>query len=263
MPHDEALTALVLAGARPGGDPLAAHAGVSHKALIDLGGRTMIEHVVAALAASPRVRRIVVCIDRPDLVESLPGLQPDACGKPVAMLRAASGPSASVAAALDAEGTPLLVVTGDHPLLRPSWIETLAVRAPVWADAVVALAPRAAVLGAVPDTRRTWLAFADGAYSGCNLFLLRRPAARGVVELWQRLETARKRPLRMILHLGVGTALRYGIGRLRLDDALARLGTLSGGRVGWVALTDGRAAIDVDKPDDLETVRRLMVDAAA
>ena len=66
------LTALVLAGTRSGGDPLAAHAGVSHKALIEVGGRTMIERVVSALAALPQVTRIVVAIERPELLRDLP-----------------------------------------------------------------------------------------------------------------------------------------------------------------------------------------------
>jgi hypothetical protein len=66
----------------------------------------------------------------------------------------------------------------------------------------------------------------------------------------------------MMLHLGIGFALRHAFGRLRLDDALARLGQLGGARVAVVELTDGRAAIDVDKPDDLELVRQLMAGAA-
>jgi hypothetical protein len=121
-------------------------------------------------------------------------------------------------------------------------------------DATLALGPSAAA----PATRRTYLRFVEGQYSGCNLFLLRRPAATGVVDLWRQLEMDRKRPLRLMLRLGIGFALRYGFGRLRLDQALARLGRASGARVAVVELADGRAAIDVDKPEDLELVRRLM-----
>lgn len=255
------LTALVLAGSRPGGDPFAAYAGVSHKALIEIGGRAMIEHVVAALAASTRVARIVICIDRPEILEPLAGLRPPACDKPVETMGAASGPSASVVAAMQREGTPLLVVTGDHPMLRPEWIDAFLAACPDQADAVVALARMAVVRAVAPDTLRTWLTFSDGSVSGCNLFLMRRPAARGVLELWQQLEAGRKRPLRTARRLGIGYALRYRFGCLRLDAALARLSVLSGARIGWVELADGRAAIDVDKPEDLELVRRLMADA--
>ena len=258
-----ALTALVLAGSRPGGDPLAALAGVSHKALIDIAGLTMIERVVAALAASPSVSRIVICIDRADVLAGLAGLRAPACGKPVDTMPAAAGPSASVAAALAREGTPLLIVTGDHPLMRPEWIEAFLADAPADADVSVALSRRAAVLAAVPGSKRTWLRFSDDWYSGCNLFLMRSAAAGGVVALWQQIEAERKRPLRMVVRLGVGYALRYLAGRLRLADALKRLGELSGARLAWVDLADGRAAVDVDKPADLEVVRRLFAEAGA
>ncbi len=77
------LTALVLAGTRAGGDPLAEYAGVSHKALIEVGGRTMVERVVEALAASPEIERIVVAIERPELLAGLAGLEPPRCAKPL------------------------------------------------------------------------------------------------------------------------------------------------------------------------------------
>lgn len=251
-------TALVLAGTRPGGDPLADGAGVSHKALIEVGGRTMIERVVGALAALPQIRRIVIAIDRSEVLASLEGLRAPACTKTVATMPAASGPSASVAAALQQEGTPLLVTTADHALLRPEWVSRFLGACPAEADVVVALARRQAVLAAVPDTRRTYLRFADGEFSGCNLFMLATPAAAGVIDLWQQLEAERKHPVRMMLRLGISFALRYRLGLLRLDQALARLGQLAGARVGFVELPDGRAAIDVDKPADLELVRRLV-----
>jgi GTP:adenosylcobinamide-phosphate guanylyltransferase len=248
-------TALVLAGTRPGGDPLAEYAGVSHKALIEVDGVPMLLRVMRALAASPAVQRIVVAIDRPDVLQGFPDV-----GKPVSVLPAATGPSASVAAALASEGTPLLVTTADHALLQAAWIDEFVAataREPD-ADAFVALARSEAVLAAVPDTVRTWLRFADGAYSGCNVFLLRTPASLGVVRLWQQLEAERKKPLTMLRRLGLTYVLRYRFGWLRLAQALARLGRLAGSRVAPVVLSDGRAAIDVDKPGDLDLVRRLV-----
>lgn len=253
------LTALVLAGTRTGGDPMAAHAGVSHKALIEVGGRTMIERVVCALAAVPEVTRIVVAIEQPELLSGLAGLQPAVLGKPLSTMSTASGPSATVAAALAALGVPLLVTTADHALLETAWLTEFLAACPADADVTAALAERAAVEAAAPHTRRTWLRFADGDYSGCNLFLMARPAAAGVVELWRELERHRKDPLRMMQRLGWLFALRYRLGQLTLSAAAARLGTLAGGaRLAIVTLRDGRAAIDVDKPTDLELARELV-----
>ncbi len=247
------LTALVLAGIRPGGDPLAEYAGVSHKALISIGGVAMLQRVLLALAGVPAIARIVVAIDREDLVAALPD-----CGKPVTVLPAREGPSASVAHALGIEGTPLLVTTADHALLQSAWIEEFLAADVGRDDVLVALARRESVQDAVPATQRTWLRFADGDYSGCNLFLLRTPAARGVVALWQQIEADRKRPLALLRRLGFSYALRYRLGWLRLDQALHRLGSIAGASAGAVILGDGRAAIDVDKVADLELVRSLV-----
>jgi GTP:adenosylcobinamide-phosphate guanylyltransferase len=256
----QGLCALVLAGTRPGGDPLAAHAGVSHKALIDVGGTTMIERVVTALAGSPEVARIVIAIDRPELLAGLAGLL--ACDKPLTTMPTREGPSATVAAALERESTPLLVTTADHALLRTRWVREFLAACPPEADVAAALAPRRAVESAAPGTRRTWLSFSDGDFSGCNLFLLAGPQAAGAVALWHEIERDRKQPLRMMQRLGWSFALRYKTGRLASAAAAARLGELSGGaRVALVSMRDGRAAIDVDKAEDLELARRLVTES--
>ncbi|MGJ7581205.1 nucleotidyltransferase family protein [Variovorax sp. RHLX14] len=253
------MTALVLAGTRPGGDPLAEHAGVSHKALIEIGGMAMIERVVIALAASPAVGRIVIAIDRPELLKGLAGLQSSNCGKPVETMPTGEGPSATVALALARGQTPMLVTTADNALLQAAWLDEFLAACPADADVAAALAPRKAVEAAAPGGQRTWLRFKDGDFSGCNLFLLATPAAAGVVTLWQELEGARKEPLRMMQRLGFGIAMRYQLGQLHSSDAAARLGELSGGaRLALVEMKDGRAAIDVDKPADLVLVRQLV-----
>ncbi len=247
-------TALVLAGTRPGGDPLARYAGVSHKALIEVGGEPMLLRVLRALAASHSVARIVVAIDRADVMAGLPY-----CGKPVTVVPAAGGPSASVAQVLHSEGAPLLVTTADHALLQSEWIDEFVFATRDGdADAWAALARSEAVMAAAPGTQRTWLRFSDGAYSGCNLFLLRTAATLGIVQLWQQLEAERKRPLTLLRRLGLLHALRYRFGWLSLAQALERLSRLAGARVASVVLTNGRAAIDVDKPADLDLVRELV-----
>ena len=52
--------------------------------------------------------------------------------------------------------------------------------------------------------------------------------------------------------------LRYLLRRLTLADAVARLGARTGVNAAIVAAHDGRAAIDVDKPADLDLARRLL-----
>lgn len=241
--------ALVLAGSRGGTDPVAAYAGVTDKALIEIGGLTMLARVVAALRGAGMTRILVSTASgavRRHAVEL--GAEPVAAG---------AGPSASAALAFAQVGAPLLVTTGDHALLRAEWVTAFLRDMPADADVAALLARRAAIERDAPATRRTYLRFADGDWSGCNLFLLATPTAAAALDLWQRVERDRKRPWRIVLRLGTGLLVRYALGRLTLAEAVARIGSRAGARAYVVESASGLAAIDVDKPADLDLVRGL------
>ena len=243
-------TALVLAGSRGGIDPVAAYAGVTDKALIEIGGRTMLARVVDALRAAGMTRILVSTASAPviDHARAL-GVEPIAAG---------TGPSASARIAFAAAGAPLLVTTGDHPLLRADWIDAFLRDTPADADVAALLARRESIDRDAPKTARTYLRFADGDWSGCNLFLLATPAAAGALDLWERVERDRKRPWRIVRRLGIVLLIRYALGRLTLAEGLARIGAVAGARAALVACASGLAAIDVDKPADLDFVRSLI-----
>jgi hypothetical protein len=142
-------------------------------------------------------------------------------------------------------------------LLQAEWVAQFLADAPADADVCVLLARREVVEAAAPGTQRTYLKFAEAEWSGCNLFLLRTPRGLAVIQLWRSIEADRKRPWRIIRRLGPITLLRYLAGRLTLAEALQRLGRLCDARLAAVASPFGLAAVDVDKPADLDLVRRL------
>lgn len=242
--------ALVLAGSRGGADPLAAYAGVTDKALIEIAGQTMLARVVAALRAAG-AERIAVSASSRDVADHAAALGTEP-------LAAAAGPSESAREGLFHLGAPLVVTTADHALLEPEWISQFLADAPDNADVAALLARRETVEAAVPHTTRTYLRFADGDWSGCNLFLLASPHASAAIELWRAVEADRKRPWRIVRRLGPGLLFRYLLHRLTLAEAVAHLGNTAGVTVAIVSAIDGRAAIDVDKPGDLDLVRTLI-----
>lgn len=248
--------ALVLAGSRPGvPDPVAQAEGVSNKALARIGGETMLARVVAALAAAGAARIAVSASDRQVRAAAAElGAEP---------LEAAAGPSLSVRAGLATLGTPLVVTTADHALLRPEWVLRFLRDAPADADACVLAASRAVVAAAAPGSRRTYLQLADGGWSGCNLFLLATPRALAAVEFWRRLEAERKQPWRMAGLIGPGALWAYATGRLDLQGAADRLGRAGGVRAAAVPCPYGLAAVDVDTPADLAFVRHLALSGEA
>ena len=255
------LAVLVLAGTRAGADdPMARAAGVSHKAILPVGGVPMLARVIQALIDTPEVGSIAVAIERPELVESLPGLAAWRKQKPVEAFSAAAGPGESVADGLQRLGAPLLITTADHALLQPDWISWFLANVPARADVAAAVAERSSVEAAVPGTKRTYLRFSDASVSGCNLFLMATPRAEGVVRLWKTVQAYRKKPLRLAWLLGPGAIVKFVTGRLTLAEAGARLGRLADAKAAVVVLPFGRAAVDVDKPSDLELVERLLAD---
>lgn len=241
--------ALVLAGSRGGADPVADYAGVRHKAQILLEGRTLLARVVGALRAAG-VDDIAVSTSDPEVAEL-------ARSEGTRVLPAEAGPSMSAYRGVETLGAPMLITTVDHALLQPGWITQFVADAPADADICVLMARREVVEAAAPTTQRTWLKFADGQWSGCNLFFVRTERALGAIDLWRRVEADRKRPWRIVRMLGPWTLLRYLLGRLTLADALARLGKLANVKAAVAPSRNGLAAVDVDKPADLDLVRRL------
>jgi len=245
--------ALVLAGSRPEFDPLLAYADVAHKSLIALEGETLLARVIDALTQAG-AQSIGVCTSHPAVIEAAAQITTSAR---LEIIPAADSPSQSVAQGAQAMGFPLLVTTADHALLRADWVREFLAGVPAEADIAALLAPEAAVRVAAPEGKRTYLAFRDGRYSGCNLFYLRSEAALGAVALWRQVEARRKQPWKIAALLGPGMLLAYLTGRLTLDQAVARLGRKAGVRACAVHTPYGLAAVDVDKPADLDLVRRL------
>ncbi|WP_309088143.1 nucleotidyltransferase family protein [Phenylobacterium sp.] len=244
-----AFTALILAGSRGGADAVADYAGVPHKALIELEGRPLLARVARALSAAGAARIGVSC-NAPAVAELARALG-------LEVLPSAAGPSQSVLEAAEGLGFPLLVTTADHALLRPEWIARFLADVPPGTDVAAMVAPRAAVEAAAPGTKRTYLKLADGDWSGCNLFWLGNDQALNAVAFWRRLEAERKRPWKMAQILGLGMLLRYAAGALSLADAARRLGERAGIEARIVPTPYGLAAVDVDKPADLDLVRTL------
>ncbi len=252
-----AFTVIVLAGSRGADDPVARAAGVAHKCQAPVAGTPMILRVLSALANSAAAGNIAVSLDDAAILEGMV----DTAALGIICLDAGPSPGASVLAAAEALGRPLpvLVTTADHALLTADMVDEFC-RGALEADAdiVAGLAGEQAVRERFPDTKRTFLKFRDGGYSGCNLFAITGEAGFRAVEFWATVEGQRKRPWRLAGALGLGTLLAYLFGRLTLEDALARLSERTGAQAKAVILPWPEAAVDVDTADDLALAEEFL-----
>ncbi len=252
--------ALVLAGSRPGQDPVAEAAGVPVKALAPVSGKPMLARVIEALIACPLIERIAM-LGPQEILHQHPDIRDHAAALDWFESRATLALSLDSALAALFPGRPVLIVTSDHPLLRASWITYFLTAAlDTKADLCLALADYDDLMRRLPQSRRTALRFRDRNYSGCNMFVLLSPRAIRVLDLWRLVEQQRKTPWRIIRVLGWAPLLRYACGRLTLAAALDVASVRSGAEVRAVIMPDPLAAVDVDKPDDLHLVQRLTAD---
>ena len=247
------LTALLLAGRRPGVDPLAATRGGTLKALIPVAGTPMVARVAATLLASEVGQ---VCVMTQD-VDPIAAVLPD--DPRIAFLQSGSGIASSIAAALKSGAAPfpLFVTTADHALLRPETIAEF-LRGARGADVAVGVVERAVVQSRFPQSKRTWLRFRGGDWTGANLFYFASPAALPVIETWASVEQDRKKGWKLIAKFGVGLLLRALTRTITLNDAVAKAGRRMGANVRMVGLSDPLAAVDVDKVSDLELAEAVL-----
>lgn len=251
-------TAIILAGQRPGENDFAESHGQSAKALIRVGGEPMLGRVARTLLASPSVGRIVVLAQEPDAL--LTGALSWMAQEPrISTFVSQDGISESigrVAGGADAPW-PVLVTTADHALLRPEMVEAF-IAGSGGAEATFAVVERAVVEQAHPETKRTWLKFGGGHYTGANLFGFASESAGKVLEFWARAERDRKKAVRLMMYFGPILFLRAFTRTISLDAAVAKASGSLGVKLRAVRLPFAEAAIDVDKQADLELVERIV-----
>lgn len=247
------LTALLLAGSRPGRDRFAEEHGAELKALIPIAGEPMVVRPLRTLLGSGRIAWVRVLTQDPDRIA--PALPEDA--------RWSVEPSGeTIAATLEAICTdpktqwPLLVTTADHALLDQATVDEFCTEAE-GADLAIGVVTRSSVLKRLPQTRRTWIGFRRGSYTGANLFMLGSPKVLSAIALWRSVEQDRKKGWRLLLALGWPGLL--GLLKLRtLDQTLAAIGRRLGLNLRAVRLSNPLAAVDVDKAADYELVTAIL-----
>jgi GTP:adenosylcobinamide-phosphate guanylyltransferase len=253
-----ATTAIVLAGSRPGGDPLARAFGTDLKALVPIGGKPMVRWPVETLLACGRFSQVRVLAQEAERIAAVLPADPK-------LVVAPSG--ASIAATLESlcfDPTvqwPLFVTTADHVLLDAAMVDEFCDLGEL-ADIAVGVVEHDNLMRRLPKSQRTWVHFRSGAYSGANMFLLSGTKVLPALEMWRSVEQDRKKAWSLLWALGplnfLGAALRLRT----IHQTLDRIGPRLGATIEAVDLSDPLAAVDVDKLSDHGLVEELLEERA-
>ena len=252
------VTAIVLAGSRPGRDDFAALFGTDLKALVAIAGEPMVRRPVRALLASSNVGKILILSQSPDRISAVIPSNPR-----VSVMKSQGTIAETMLKLLDegVPGWPVLVTTADHALLDTPTIDEF-IQSSSGADIAVGMVSKANLLGRLPKTERTWIKFRGGAFTGANLFALKSPDVRPAIELWRSVEQDRKKAWRLISLLGPAVLLAVVLRLTSVDEVLARLGHRMGLSIRAVRLSNPLAGVDVDKPSDHTLVEAVLAGKA-
>jgi GTP:adenosylcobinamide-phosphate guanylyltransferase len=231
---------------------------LGHKALIPIAGEPMVLGPLRALLASPEVGNIIVLTQDPaDLRPVLPDDERIS-------LRASSGTIAQTIAerlADHAAEFPVLVATADHALLDPAMVAEFTGKAH-GADLAIAVVESKPLLARFPQTKRTWIGFKGGRYSGANLFAFGSNRVLPAVGRWGAVEQDRKKGWRLLAALGPALLLGAVLKLRTVHESAAAIGRKLGITIRISETPNPVAAIDVDKPADHALVEAIMAGRA-
>jgi molybdopterin-guanine dinucleotide biosynthesis protein A len=265
-----AIDAVVLAGGIERGE-IAAHTGIAHRPLLEVGGRPMIQSELAALRGAASIGRVVLVAPaavQAAAEEAAVDVRVTATesflGNVVAGVAALGRSGGSgLAPSLDPRGQApgsdhVLLLTGDLPLLTAEALndlvdQSLAARA----DACYAIIPKESCERRFPGGRRTYVRLREGTFTGGNGVVVTRAFVESRQELIGRLYAARKNPVKLAAMFGFGFIFGLITGRLSLRQLEARAGKMVGAKVAAVISTYPELGFDVDKLADLELARRV------
>lgn len=242
-------------------DPLFDYTNGKPKSLLEIGGRTMLEYVVDAIQGTSGTDHIVVMgIDESDIP---PALQ--SAGARLTFMSDSGSLVQNIRIAVEyisqrqSDPQPLLITTGDVPLLTSQVVERFIDSCrPFDRLAYYNLVTRETLEEAFPNSRRTFVKLKGVEVAGGDLALTHPRIIHTNPELWEAMYNARKHAWRLARLVGPLTILKLLARQMSIAEIEAKAGRLIGEPVRILKSPYAELAMDVDKPHQVELVRRKL-----
>ncbi|MEO1135623.1 MAG: NTP transferase domain-containing protein, partial [Pseudomonadota bacterium] len=177
---------VVMAAQRTGVvNPLAEAAGVSHKCLVEIEGKTLIERTVSAIVDSGLAHRITISIEDAAPAKSVGYVRGLIDAGVVRIVPSADDIFGSVAGALSDEADfPAVITTADNVLFTPDMLSFFLNGAKAY-DACAGMASKETLFSKYPGGQKRFHRFKDGEYTNCNIFAIMNPKALQAAEIFK------------------------------------------------------------------------------
>lgn len=239
-------------------DPLYAYTQGNPKAFIDMGGRTMLERVVASLQASTYIEDILIVGIEAAAAERA-GLQ---FQRPVTMLPDEGGMIANLLAGVawfrqyHPDTEVVLGCSADIPTITAQIVDQFIEACRPWDKAVYYnFVTRTSLEQRFPNSKRTYSRFGEIETAGGDMVIARLDVPENNRELIESLSGARKQPWRIARIVGIGMLLKFLFHRLTFADVEATATRIVGAPVKLVLDSPPELAMDADKPFQVDMLR--------
>ena len=224
------------------------------KALLDIGGKPMIQWVLDALGAAKLVDNVVV-IGLDDAI----GVT---CPKPLTFIPNRLSMIENILGGINQvleinpTATRILLVSSDIPGITPDvvdWEIETTQRADV--DLCYNVVKREVIETRYPGSKRTFTRLKGMEVCGGDMNVIRTSVARMPTDTWKRLIDSRKNPIKQAAILGFDTLVLTLLQAITLEEAVRKVSARLHMTGKAIICPYAEIAMDVDKPHQLEMMR--------
>lgn len=250
-----AVNVILLAGQANNG-PLKNESTAANEALIEIGGKPMIQYVIDGLRQSAQIGRIVIVAPPGEIEPQVKGQQLEfvaSTGDIVDNIRAAGR--------VLPQTEQVLIATCDIPLINGEVIDGLLALCSVRPGAELYYPVVEKTIGEAkyPLVKRTYVHLKEGIFTGGNLFLVDPRIIEPTSDKVRRFLFYRKNPFKMATLVGLTFLFKLIFKMLSLGEAEAKVSRLWGISGAVIVCPYPEVGIDVDKPDDLQLARAVLL----
>jgi molybdopterin-guanine dinucleotide biosynthesis protein A len=250
---------LILAGGEVSPeDPLYLYTNGRSKALIDMGGRTMLERIVEALQSSKEVEDVLVVGIDPEIASQ----QNFLFNRPVYFVADQGSMFANMLAGIawfrhhQSQMEVVLGCSADIPAITAAVVDRFIDFCRPWDKAVYySFIGRETLESRFPLSNRTYSRISGQEVAGGDMAIARMEVVEQNQELIESLTGARKKPWQVARVVGLGMLIKFLFRRVTFEDIEETAGRILGMPTSAVLFDRAEIAMDADKPHQVELLR--------
>ncbi len=249
------MDAIIIAGGIPQeGEPLYEYTQGASKAMLDIGGKPMVQWVLDALNGAAEINKVVIVgLSEEEGIESdkISAFVPN-MGDLIANVRAGVNKTLEI----NPQTNHVIVVSSDIPAITSEMIDWLVNDSKGSdMDLYYTVIERGVMEKRFPTSKRSYVRLKDVEVCGGDVNIIHASLAASDSDIWNRLLDSRKNAIKQAAIIGFDTLLLMLLRAVTIDQAVGKVAKKLKITGKAVVCPFAEVGMDVDKPNQLELLR--------